>query len=318
MRPILVHEMIDMYLGCAVYLFSAHAQNRFLTECLAPLADELLKARLRGKFVCDRNDLRGPHINVIFGVIPGRRDELRLRMEDAVAQHLSRVPCTTPPAESEILARHDACSAKFLTIADRALGIAHNNTYCVFDHEERGYPFVLTEKMQWEQEEVFWQLHENLVLWSLGELASGCGSVAAVRWVAALDRASVCNLERASSWFGFVVNRLAPQLARKVRSGEVSSSALMALVGRANATNFSQIFVASHARFGAVPDLKPLMRFFNGDDESLFENGQSLQYDIVRSILQILGLNVREEVPLLVYAWANALERERVRDEELS
>lgn len=296
-----------MYVGCNIYVWGQREQDRLLGECMAPLARDLRATGTCQRFFCDRFDARGPHVMALFGGAEAARGEIAARVSEAVAAYLARAPSTATPSDAELEARHAACRGAALCSVDREPGTAENNSFRVFAHAAGGYPFHLAEGAA--EEDALWRLGEELVLWALGCIGAGASSAAA-RWMAALDEALRAAGQPAGACFGYLAGRLGLGLEERWRRGEVTTEALLAAVGAKNCEALARVWASADVHAHGGCDLVRLVELVLAEDGRPVERRRQLLYALVHGTMRLLGLLGRQEIPLVLFAWATALGRE--------
>ncbi|MFS8065627.1 MAG: hypothetical protein ACMG6S_04565 [Byssovorax sp.] len=293
-----------MYLGCNVYFWGEREQDRLLAECVKPLA---AGAGLR--LLCARFDARGPHVMMLFRATPATDGEARARIAAAVEEYLARSPSLASPSAEELEARHVACLGKALCSADRAPGLAPNNSLVLFEHTEQDYPFNLAHDVEARDE--LWRLREEVVLRALGQLgATSRGSVtaAAVRWMAALDRGVRAAGEPSAPHWRYMAGRVLVGLTERADAEEPTAAKLFSIIGEKNRQALSRIWREGETE--AESDLQELVRIVLADDGRVLERRRALLRDLVHTTLILLGLTVQQQAPLLLFAWASASAQE--------
>jgi hypothetical protein len=285
-----------MYLGCNVYYWGEREQNRLLAECLGPLASRLKTEHLCRRFWFDRFDARGPHLFLLFGTEPATRQALTTQVTETLSSYLAASPSQTNLSPTELAARHQACRGKTLCTADRQPEPADNNTFVLFEHGPRHYPFSLSLGLP--QEEQLWQSVEDLTFWVIRQLASkGAASDAAIAFVAALDGALRARGEATDYW-RYHAGTLLPGLADRLRADGTPADLYQRLVSEKNA----QVFLQRWQRPSALPDPRPLLELIDSDPGRTPRQRHELLREIVHTTLQQLGLLVSQQIPLLLFA----------------
>jgi len=292
-----------MYLGCNVYFWGEREQDRLLASCVEPLAAE---AGLR--FLCARFDARGPHVMMLFRTTPATDGEARARITSAIEAYVARSPSLASPSAEELEARHTACLGKALCSADRAPGLAPNNSWVLFEHTEQDYPFNLASDV--EERDELWRLREEVVLWALGQLgATSRGSVtaAAVRWIATLDRGIRAAGEPPAPYWRYMAGRVLVGLTERADAEEPTAAKLFSIVGEKNRQVMSRLWREGETQ--AKSNLEELVRIVLAADGRPLERRRALLRDLVHTTLILLGLMVQQQAPLLLFAWASASAR---------
>lgn len=289
-----------MHLGCNIYFWGEREQDRLLALAVKPLAD------VEGlRFLCFRFDARGPHVTLLFRAIPGADGEAKARIAAAIEGYLSHAPSAAWPSAGELEARHTTCRGKALCSADREPGLAPNNSLVFFGHTERDYPFHLATDVAELDRDALWRLREEVVLWALGQLAAsarGQVTAAAVRWIAAIDRAVRAAGEPSSPCWRYMAAQVLLGLSSGVE--EPTTAKLFSSVGEKNCQALSRLWRESES--SANDDLQRLVRVIVADDGRPLERRHALLRDLVHTTLLLLGLQVQQQAPLLLFAWAKS------------
>jgi hypothetical protein len=302
---------MTIYVGCTIYFWGEREQNRLLASFVRPLAERLRAEGACGRFLCFRFDARGPHIMALFGVTSEARDAVAGHIAGAVAEYLSLSPSKASLSEAELDARHAACRGCALCSVDRDPGLAANNSYAIFDHTDRHYPFNLADGAA--EADALWSLREDVVLWALGRLSASSGGSAtgaAVRWLACVDGALQSAGEPAAAHFRDLAGRLIPGLKDLKGANEPTAPRLLSMIGAKNCEAFSRLWSAADAHADSGSDLAHIIRITLADDGRPLERRKELLYDLVHTTLLLLGVMTQQQAPLLLFAWASALERD--------
>lgn len=180
---------MSVHLGITAYVWGAVHQDRLLLDCLAPAVAELRRQGLVRRFWLDRLDIRGPHVFALLGVPSEAAPGIAGRLEARLGEHLAAHPSTLEIAPERLARRHEETRGRRLCEVHRRPGFAANNSFEIFEHPARGYPFWLSAGLAGEDE--MWDLLADLPLWTVGQLAARPGSpamAAARRWIASVDR----------------------------------------------------------------------------------------------------------------------------------
>jgi hypothetical protein len=180
---------VSVNLGIVVYAWGALHQDRLLLDGLAPLVAALRRQGLVRRFWLDRLDIRGPHVFAILTVPGEAAPEIAGRLEARLGEHLAAHPSSAVLSPEQLARRHGEARGRRLCEAHGRPGFAANNSFEVFEHPPRGYPFWLSADLAGEEE--LWDLAADLPLWSIRQLAARPGSpamAAARRWTASVDR----------------------------------------------------------------------------------------------------------------------------------
>jgi len=288
------------HLGANVYLWDRPEQNRFLTRCLQPALRELRREGRVQRFWFDRFDARGPHLFLLFAVLPGSFSPLRDELADRWTVYLRESPAAPGPAPDEIAERHRQTRGGKLCAADALPGLAENHSFLLFEQSAEGYPFGRISG-QAAMEDLWWLL-DALSLWALEEVerrAGGVPTAAAVRWMAALDRALRAR-GAADEYWRYHAATLLPGLGESRDGREIER--LGQRIGAESLRLFSRLWEGEPAE-ARWPDCSRLVDLAFGDrrERPCFPALRQ----IVHSTWKQLGLRTSQEIPLVLFAWAH-------------
>ena len=301
--------MID--LGLTVYLWGIQAQDRLLSQCLAPTMGALRQEGLVNRFWFERMDIRGPHLFVPFRVTPGAADEVNRRLTERIGSFLAAHPCPLIMSQEELRFRHDFCRGKIQCAPDRDSGFAENNTFRLFQHEERGYPFHLSEGIP--QEEEIWRLLTKLTFWTVDQLstASSARTAIAVRWFATLDRAMLATGVSLERYWRYHASTLLIHLERGLAANEEQVlSSLPSVLGVNNVATFTRIWNEVETGGSTYPWTDDVVRLVLNASRPAEEQRLVFLREIIHCSLKQLGLTVALHLPLVLFAWNRALQRQ--------
>ena len=290
------------HLVCNIHHWGREPENLFLAGCLSPAVRELRQAGLARRFWFQRFDARGPHLFLLLGAAAGRADELRARLGARMEAWLAAHPSTEPFTDEEIRTRHGQCRGKRLCALDEGDDLVPNNSLRWAPHPTDGYPLRFTAGAAGETE--IWELLSDLAAWSVDGLSSS--SVAAVRWIAAVDT----ELRRARPdladmyWRRHATTLLSSLEARLERGEEAAVlDALPRWVGTRNAAMFGRTWDAVEQESGVCPPLRRLLELGFAYDGRTDAARIALLREVSHSVLGQLGQPVFLHVPLVLYAW---------------
>jgi hypothetical protein len=175
-------------LGLIVYRWGRHSQDRLLVECLGPLAAELWGTEQVDRFWFDRYDARGPHLFAVFGAPRDNLDRLTGRLGGALDRYLAENPSPETLTPERLERLHLQTRGRRQCEVDGRPGFGANDSWEIFAHPPRGYPFGLAEP----DEDQVWRLAAELALRTIERIECRTeppGLAEAVRWTAAVDRA---------------------------------------------------------------------------------------------------------------------------------
>lgn len=293
------------HLGLNVYCWGQQEQNRLLADGLGPVAREVRDQRLARRFWFTRFDVRGPHIFAVFTPSP---ESSRSRLAEVVSArleaYLDRHPSQVVLERAELEERHAACRGKSLCAADQASDFAPNNSFALVDHATWAYPFRWSAHLAAHEE--LWRQLDASTFWALEELTRGRQTAAGIRWLAAVDLALAPSGHAAESYWRYHACTLVlPLTERLERAEEEVTASLPAAVGARNREIFSSLW-NDVAETGA-PEVERWLALVLADDSRSERQRWSLLREINHSTLAQLGLPVKLQIPLVLYAWLRHL-----------
>lgn len=295
------------YVGCNIYFWGEREQDRLIAECVRPLAEGLSAEGARRSIFCDRFDTRGPHVMALFGVTAEDREEVAARVGEAVSEYLRRSPSAVEIGAPELEARHAACRGAALAAIDRDPGIAPNNSYRLFDHTERDYPFALAEGSA-DRDEIR-RLRDDVVYWALAQIGGaspGSAMAAAIRWLAAVDRALRAAREDVRAHFRYLSGRLLHGVDKITGLAAATAARIQAMIGERNRTTLARVWRGASGGQEGGAGLERLVRLALADDGRPLAARRELFYDLVHATLLLLGLTALQQAPLFLFAWAES------------
>jgi hypothetical protein len=286
-------------IGLTVYHWGQRPQDRLLADCLGPLACELRQEGLLRRFWFDRFDARGPHVFAVLTSPLDAAPEVRRRAAERVETHLARHPCTEALSQHEIEQRHRECRGRAQSEVDREEGLAANNSYRLFEHAPRGYPFRLSEGVPGEVE--LWDLLTDQALRSIGHLAAGGGAAAfAARWIAGVDASLRARVPDPAAYWRHHAGTLFLNLDEMLAAGEERVLPwLLARIGARNRQAFAGVWADAAA--GSPPEILRLVELAT---EAPGPRGDwALLREVDHFTLKQVGLPVALHIPLVLFAW---------------
>jgi hypothetical protein len=289
-----------------VYHWGIEAQDRFLIEFLGPAARELHCEGLAEGFWFTRFDARGPHLLALFTPRRGGEPEIVERLSQRVTDYLARRPSAACPDHDELAVRHAACRGKWLCEMDRQAGIAANNSYCFFSHPADGYPFSLTAGLS--DCGALWQLLEDLAFWTIAKLEAP--QAAALRWVAGFELCLRAATDQSAQYWRFHLLLNLPALRDRTTSAqEEALEVLFRSLGANNQRIFGQVWQeAANAASPPWPHLASLVELALAASAVHGERRWGLLREIVHWTLGQLGMPIKLQLPLLLYAWSRSMQ----------
>jgi hypothetical protein len=291
-------------LGMAVYVWGPRHQDRLLLECLAPALVELRRERLARAFCLDRGDARGPHIFAVITLPREAAPETAGRLAARIGSHLAAHPSTVTLTPEQLTRRHGESRLKRQCEMDGRPGFGTNNSFEIFEHPARGYPFGLSARLPGEEQ--LWDLVTDLTLWAIAQLTARPGSpamAAALRWVASVERELRLAGVRPADYWRYHAATLIPDLLGTLEPEEQTAvlTELAADVGATSPT-FAQAW-QEIAEAGSVwPRLPGLVRLLLEGSPEL-PSPYLLPREITHIVLKQLGVPTILQIPLVLYAW---------------
>lgn len=296
------------HLGIVVYFWGLEEQNRLLVDCLDPLAQDISGMQTKGRFWFTRFDTRGPHVFAVFPQAPTESDSvvprIKAQLETYLDEHPSRV--TLPPEKLE--ARHKACRGKVVCSADARPGFGRNNSYLIFQHPDNGYPFgrcsAKTLRDRWRAEAC------DLTSWAVDMLRVYTESppvAPAVALLAAADR-QLRDLGRdATAYWRYHAFSLLPGLPERLEEDPESvTGSLYARLGESWRNGLESAFSETRSGDSLSAALPRLVRISLGCGEDSTRPWAPLR-ESLHGVLGQLGLPVRRQIPVILYAWLRNL-----------
>ena len=291
------------HIGVNVYFWGDAEPRRLLVDGLRPWALEAFQEGLARRFWYCPFDARGPHVFAIFALgETGEEERARLRefLAARVDAFLRESPSLAAPDPGELEQRHAECRGKFMCNADREEGLAPNNSFILFDQEPDGYPWSMSSGIAAADD--LCQLLSDLSFWCLSQLERGSQTPAAIRWLAAVDRALARHGQSAADSWELHATTLVLPLAERLKSqrDEVLSS-LPAAVSERNRQVFSRLWQDAGSDSLMEAHADRLVEIVTAE-----RRFRTLR-DVNHGILGQLGQPVMFHIPLVLYAWQRNL-----------
>jgi len=289
-------------LGANIYHHGARQQNRLLAECIAPLLAEIRRPGIPVRFWFDRFDARGPHLFTLFTVPAASGPPIQALLARAFEEYLSRQPSREALSSEKLEEYHAGCQGKALCQADTHLGIAANNSFCLFEQPADGYPFFLTRGLR-DAEEI-WQLRDALavsVVDTLSTAAAGTAGVA-LEWVAQVDRALTALAADPGDYWHYHAGTLFFGIERlAAEPPEVFLASLARRVGAKNRETFSRVWRETALR-PLPPAVHRLVAIVRGPPGGTPRERWAVLRDVVHTTLKQFGIPVPLHLPVVLFA----------------
>ncbi|HKI01912.1 MAG TPA: lantibiotic dehydratase C-terminal domain-containing protein [Thermoanaerobaculia bacterium] len=291
----------QVHLGAVVYVWGAAAQDRLLNRCLGPAAEELRRRGVASRFWFDRYDARGPHVFAVLTVRPERQEEISKALAGELRRFLDEQPSSEDLSPNRLAQLQSQTRGRLQCKLDGRPGIAANNSFEVFEHPWRGYPFHLSDGLPGEEE--LWELVSGLSLWTISRLGPHARTATRL-WTASVDReVRLADANTADYWRHHATTLLTP--LSDGMSLEEQAAALDHLAKGVGALDpsFAEAWEETSTTGPVWPGLPRLVGLSLGDSERPAR--WSLFREIDHVTLKQLGLPVALHVPLVLYAWRN-------------
>jgi hypothetical protein len=294
-------------LGCTIYYFGEHEQDRLLVECIAPLARALRERALCRRFWFCRFDARGPHIMVVLTVAAESRAELEARVSAAVQGYLDASPSRIEIDQTVLDERHRACRGRTQSAVDSYAGLASNNSFLVHEHGPEHHPFVLGRG--WSRSEHLWRFVDELSLWAIECLSTARGAATgpAVRWLASFERALAAAGHAPRAYWRYHAGTMALGIADRIASKELGAEDVLARIGDTNRGNLARLWQHDQEDHGG-PDPAQLVELVLGDDELAMERRRQIVREVIHVLFLQLGVRASVEMVIILFAWLRAAE----------
>lgn len=295
------------YFALNVYQWASDAQDRLLRECLGPAVRAVSAGGLIRRFWIYRFDARGPHVGVIFGVVPEAGVEACAGLSAHLDSYLAGAPCTAAPSLQELEERHVQCRGAVLCATDAEAGLAPNNSYSFSPHPVDG--FFLRQTCSVSEQDEFWELLNELASWCIDQLGPDAPRTA-VRWIAAVDGALHAICEHSEACWRYYATTLLIGMKDRLRADEEAVvSVLPRMLGERNLAILSRAWaeVEDAPQWAPVGEL--VQRVMADDGRSLDERVRLLR-TLNHGVLSHLGQPAIQRIPPVVYAWLRSLRPE--------
>jgi Lantibiotic biosynthesis dehydratase C-term len=293
-----------VHLGIVAYVWGALHQDRLLLDCIAPAVADLRRQGLAHRFWLDRFDARGPHVFAVLTLAREAAPEIAGRLAARLSDHLAAHPSSKTLIPEQLARRHEETRQRRQCEADGRPGFAANNSFEIFEHPPRGYPFWLSAGLAGEEE--LWDLVADLTLWTIGRLAARPGSpaiAAARRWIASIDRELRLAGGRPEEYWRYHVPTLIPDLFAAM--GPEEKDAALTELAAGVGTRHPDLVQAWQEVATAGPVWPGLPRMINlilrGSPEPFLP--WPLLREIDHCVLKQLGVPAVLQIPPTLYAW---------------
>jgi hypothetical protein len=296
------------YMGANIYYWGAGEQRTLLLNGVRRWALEARSRALADRFLYCRFDARGPHVTALFTGAAEAQASLREFLDVQIRSFLLEFPSSAAVAPEEIERRHLECRGKSLCVADREDGLAPNNSFVLFQHTPRDYPFWLGSGMASADE--FWQRLDRLTFWTLEQLEGPGLQAKAIRWLAAVDRSLQRGGLPAESYWRLHATTLLPSLRERLKTEEEEvKSSLRRAVGDRNCEVFSKIWNELSSGGDHEFDVDGIVDLIAADRDRTLEQRLSLLREVNHLVLGQLSQTVNFQIPMVLYAWHCSLTR---------
>lgn len=292
-----------VHVGINIYYWGEAEERRLLVDGVRLWVRAAKAEGLADRFWFCPFDARGPHIFAVFSAPAARRRRLLRFLRAEVEAFLRTTPSRSSLPPEELRRRHEACRGKTLCAADELDGIAANNTFEMFMHSPDRHPFWMAAGMT--DPAGFWRELDRIALAALDRRADGTHAVAAIRWMAAVDRALERLGAAAVDYWRWHATTLIPSLAERFeddRSDPVAS--LDHAIGERNGRLFRML---TRGPVDEAMDPGPAI------ERTLAEDGRPItqRFRVLRELNHTtfgqLGQPVRSQIPLILFAWRQRL-----------
>jgi hypothetical protein len=288
------------HLGIKIYHRALHTPTRVLTQALLPLVDGWRQDNPSIRFWYTFYDSRGPHIFALLSVPNALTEVVRARIDERLSRHLLEKPLATAVSEEEVKKRHQACRGNILCPIDREPGLARPNSFALFEQPSSGYPFSVLGDPAGNDD--LWRQCDRLCTWTLKQLSRGRGTGAAIRWIAAVDRALHNAALDAKAYWRREVEALLPGLAEQPGWDTRALTPFTDALGSANHRLFSSLWDQEPSP--EMPDPLTLIGLLPSGAEFDLDLRFGPLREINHLALLQLGQAVRAHIPLVLYAYA--------------
>jgi len=296
------------YMGANIYYWGAGEQRTLLLDGVRRWALEARSRALADRFLYCRFDARGPHVLALFTGAAEAQPALRGFLDERIRSFLLEFPSRTAIGREELERRHGGCRGRTLCAADKEDGFASNNSFALFPHTPRDYPFWLGSGMASADE--FWQRLDRLSFWTLDQLEAPDLQAKAIRWLAAIDRSLQSSGLPAESYWRLHATTLLPPLGKRLETEEEEvKSSLQRAVGDRNCEIFSKIWNELSRDGEHEFDVGGIVDLIAADRDRTLEQRLSLLREVNHLVLGQLSQTANFEIPMVLYAWHCSLTR---------
>lgn len=283
-------------LGLVVYRWGRRSQDSLLVECLGPLAAELWRSGQVDRFWFDRYDARGPHLFAVFGAPLDNLAPLTDRLGGALDRYLAGNPSPETLTMERLERIHLQTRGRRQCELDGQPGFGANDSWEIFAHPPRGYPFGLAEQIRDKNgaaDEV-WRLAAELALWTIERIAARTeppGLAEAVRWTAAVDRALRAAGADPAAYWRHHASTLVPS------EDDSLLEALPDALEPRHLENLGHLWEEAERAGGSWPELPRLVQATLGGE------GWALLRELDHAALKQQGIPVALHLPAVLFAW---------------
>lgn len=290
------------YLGINIYYWGSGEQQQLRKELRRWVAEAEERGLLQ-RFWYTSFDSRGPHLFALFATRQEDYSALESMLRQRAEAFLVSFPSLTELSLDELTIRHGECRGTVMNCVDRMDGIAANNTFEVFEHDDASFPFKITGKM--ERPELIWERIDLASRWTL-DLATGNRARAALQWLRAIDRALTRKAVPSSLYWRFHAGTLMLRLEEFLEArGETVEQWLAKAVTQRNHAMFSEVWNSS----GEIPvDSDALVSALLSTPGLELNERFRIMRDLDHTILLQLGQLVRLQIPMVLFAWQQSLQ----------
>jgi Lantibiotic biosynthesis dehydratase C-term len=293
--------------GANVYLWTQKAQNDLLVDSLEPLAREFAANDRTIRFWFDRFDARGPHLVVLFQAPAPAHESVAQRLAEVLSQFLVGHGTASGVSRSEIEHRHAACKGAILCDLDAQPGFAPENSWELFRQRAEDYPYRITARFPPSHARAFWEVIPDLCHWSVRQLAADPERGAprtGLEFVAALDLHLFASGLDVEGFWRFYAGTLMFNVPARLASDPAEFlAALPKVVGEHNRSVFDRVWRSSQLTPCSWPRLGELIDLAAVPHTAGFQQPWRPLREVVHWALKYLGVSVRAEIPLILYAW---------------
>ncbi len=284
-----------------------------LTRAVLPWAGPLFESGDLPFFLYDHYDARGPHLSLFFAASRGRHEalaaDLARCLDQALTETRSRGGGRATLTPEQLEARHAECRGRVQNAADRAPGFPPPGSFLAYSQSAGDYPFGLGARTA-DTAAFFTAWREICRATALRMGADPRPDwLGAVALVAGLGRALQAEGKDPACLFRYDAVALLPVLTgRLTQDGEAAAYASVSrLVSAKNAAGFESLWREELPGALSAEALRTLVRAAAGDGWG--DGHPSLQplRELLHFSLKGLGLQVVQQIPLVLHAWSRSL-----------